>query len=330
MALDVKINITSAKPKGSIGFGCPLILEENAATELDYAEITSLSELTGKEVSITSDMYLAARLMFMQEHAPKKIAVCATSKKATEWLADKVNIGKDWRQLIVINGGETASTVADIMALIEAEKNYPKIFYANLPMEDTTTLKTTGVARTLICYYTPTEDVPVPVAAIVGEVSGLEVGSYTLNNMTVKGIEGLDLTEVEIEAVHSKGGITFVISAGDVVVSEGKTAGGLYVDDVDNDDFIKQQLEYKTQKVFNNNLKVPYTNVGIAMLESAAIEVMTDAVNRTIADSFSVHYDLREDTKEEDRAARKYFGGNIVYARAGAIHYIEINCEATF
>ena len=339
MALDVKINITTAKPIGSVGFGCPLILEENATKAVEYKEITSLADLlkigvTGGNTTptypTTSNVYKVAQLIFMQEHAPKKIAVCATANKASAWLADKTNVGKDWRQLVVLNGGETASTVAEIMATIEAEKDFPKMFYANLPLDDSTVLTVANIERTVLCYYNPTDDVPAPVAAIVGEVAGLEVGSYTLNNMTVKGIEGLDLTEAEIEAIHTKGGITYVVSAGDVVVSEGKTAGGLYVDNVDGDDYIKQQLLYKTQKVFNNNLKVPYTNVGIAMLESAATEVMADAANKGIVDSFEVHYDLREDTTETDRANRRYIGGNIIYVRAGAIHTIEINCEASF
>lgn len=112
-------------------------------------------------------------------------------------------------------------------------------------------------------------------------------------------------------------------------MSEGISAGGVFVDQTDGNDYITQQLEYKTQKVFNNNLKVPYTNAGIAMLESAAIDVMTDAQNKTIVDSYTVAYALREETKEEDRAARKYFGGNISYTMAGAIHEIEINCEAS-
>ena len=330
MSRDVKITITTVKPIGKVGFGCPLILEENAQKEVAYKEVTSLEEILSAGYAATDDVYKVAQLMFMQEHSPEKIAICATTKTAQAWLGEIVNVGKEWRQLVVVADNDTDTSVKDVMAAIEAQKTYPKMYYANLPIDDATTLTVKGIERTVLCYYTPTEDIPVPVAAIVGEVAGLEVGSYTLNNMTVKGIEGLDLTEAEIEALHTKGGITFVVSAGDVVASEGITAGGLYVDNVDGDDYIKQQLEYKTQKVFNNNLKVPYTNVGIALLEGAATEVMTDAQNKGIVDNFNVQYALREDTKAEDRAARRYVGGVITYEKAGAIHKIEINCAASF
>lgn len=329
MALDVKIIIDITKPIGSVGFGFPLVLVENATQEKAYTVVANLEALVEAGYANTTDVYKAIQLMFSQEHAPKKVAVCSTTQTAETWLAAETNVSKDWRQLIVVNEGETATDVAKVMQVIEGQKTYPKMYFANFDFDDATELTLTGIERTVLFYYTPTEDVPVPVAALVGEVAGLEVGSYTLNNLVLKGIVPLELSEEDIEELHEKGGITCVLSAGDAVVSEGITAGGSYVDDVDGNDWIKQQLEYKTQKVFNNNLKVPYTNAGIAMLESAAVEVMTEAQNRTIVESFNVNYLLREDTTEADRTARKYIGGSITYSMAGAIHKIDIYCKCT-
>lgn len=330
MALDVKIIINTIVPIGSVGFGCPLILEENATTEIAYKEVSSLSDIVEAGYTAESKVYNAAQLMFMQNHGPEKIAVCSTTQAAADWLNVETNLSKNWRQLVIISGSDAVTAHANVMKVIEANTAYPKMYYANLDYDDETAFTVKGIERTVLFYYTPTEDIASPVSALVGEIAGLEVGSYTLNNMVVSGINGLELSESEIEALHKKGGITFVVSAGDVVASEGITAGGFFVDNVDGNDYIKQQLEYKTQKVFNNNLKVPYTNKGIAMLESAAIEVMTDAVNKGIVDSFTVNYALREQTAEADRAARKYIGGNISYSVAGAIHKIEITCQVSF
>ena len=330
MALDVKVIINIIKPVGAIGFGCPLILEENAAADIAYTEVTNLDTLVKMGYTVDDKVYKALYLMFRQDHAPKKVAVCATTGTAVEWLSEENNMSKGWRQLVIVSATEVATNIAKVMTIIEGQTLYPKFYYANVAYDDTTKYSVKDVERTLLCYYTPTEDVPCPVAALAGEVGGAEIGSYTINNMVVRGIEGLELSESEIEAIHAKGGITYVVSAGDVVASEGISAGGTFVDNVDNNDYIKQQLEYKTQKVFNNNMKVPYTNTGIAMLEAAAIEVMTDAVNKNIVESFTVSYALREDTTEADRYARKYFGGNISYVMAGAIHHIEIRCDASF
>lgn len=329
MASDVKIIITMAKPIGNIGFGCPLLLVENAAKEIAYAKYSSLTAMVAAGYTADTDAYKAAQLMFMQEHSPNEIAVCATSGTAEAWLAVEENVSKDWRQLVVVPNGTKETNVAAIMALIEAQAVYPKMYYANVDYDDDTAYTVDGIERTILCYYTPTEDIPVPVAALAGEIGGLVVGSYTINNLIVKGVPGLELSQQEIDAIHEKGGITVVLSAGDVVMSEGFSAGKVFVDQTDGNDYIKQQLEYKTQKVLNNNLKIPYTDAGIALLETAAIDVMTDAQNKTIVESFVVAYALRENTTAADRAARRYIGGNITYVMAGAIHTVEINCEVS-
>ncbi len=333
MALDVKVIIDMAKTYGTLGFGYPLILVENAETAVAYKEFTDISEVTSGGYKDTTTAYKAAQLMFLQEHRPEKIAICSTTDTATEWLNVTNNLAKEWRQLVVVSDGGTASAPASIAAAIEAA-NEKKMYFANVDLPDDITSVTavegvTEYNRVVLFYYTATEDVPCPVAALVGEIGGLTPGSYTVNNLTLVGLEPLELSQTEIDAIHKVGGITFILSAGDGVCSEGIVASGEYIDNVDGNDYIEQNLAYKTQKVFNNNLKVPYTNVGIGLLEAAAIEVMQDAVNLGIVEDYSVTYALREQTTAEDRAARKYFGGSVKFSTQGAIHNIEIYCEAT-
>lgn len=325
MALDVKIKISMAKPIGNIGFGYPLILEVSAEKEIAYTVVSSLEEVVTAGYANTTDTYKAAQLMFMQEHAPEKIAVCSTTE-ISEWLEVESNVSKEWRQLVVLVGGGTGTETfrPEIADVIEAQTTYPKTFYAFYENENGVDIA--GKDRTVVLECANS----VEVAALVGEVAGCEVGSYTLNNMTVKGVTGQELSATELEAIHAKKHITYVISAGDTVVSEGFSTSGEYVDNIDNNDWIKSQLEYKIQKVLNNNLKVPYTNAGIAMLESAATSVMADAKSRGILDNYTINFALREDTSAEDRATRRYLGGNIKYEMAGAIHTVEITCEGSF
>ena len=333
MALDVKVIIDMKKTYGSLGFGYPLVLVENAETAKPYTEFSNIADVLEGGYAESTVAYKVAQLIFQQSNKPSRIAICATSDPATTWLTNADNIAKEWRQLIVVSDSGNASAPAEIAAKIEAA-TVEKMYYANVDMPENiaTATKIEGIDtynRTVLFYYTPTEDIPCPVAALVGEVGGLTPGSYTVNNLMLKGLVPLELSQTEIDAIHKIGGITFILAAGDGVCSEGKVASGEYIDTIDGNDYIKQQLEYKTQKVFNTNLKVPYTNVGIAMLEAAAIGVMTDAQNKGIVDTFTVTYALREQVSAEDRMNRKYFGANISYEMQGAIHYIEIYCEAT-
>ena len=327
---DVKVHIDLTKPIGTVGFGVPLILLENASSAVDYIEVASISELVSAGFEQSSIVYKAAALLFMQENAPKHIAICAVTEAATDALADENLTGQGWRQLIVVNeDGSTASSVSAISALVETLDG--KLYFAGLDVDDSTSITTSGLRRTILFFCDATDAQPVPVAALVGEIAGRAAGSFTYKNLTLKGIEPQKLTDAQIQAVHAKGGITFVKKAGDHVTSEGKLAGGEYIDVIDCEDYIIQQLAYQTQKLLNNAAKVPYDNNGIAMLESVAINVLQGAfnngmiaVNEDGAPNYSVSYALREDTTEDDRATRRYLGGTFSFALAGAVHEVEI------
>ncbi len=332
MALDVKVKIDLVKPIGRAGFGIPLILEENATTAKSYTECTNLEEVVAAGFAADTKTYKAANVLFMQNDAPEKIAVCADTGTASVWVANVDNNTKNWRQLIVVNNSETDTEVSAIMTAMEALDN--KMYFADLETDDTTSLTVSGIERTVLFYCDATESCPVPSAALVGATAGLDAGSFTYKNMVLKGLEPQSLTDTEINAIHTKGGITFVTKAGDNVTSEGKAAGGEYIDIVDSKDYIISNLEYQTQKALNTAPKIPYDNNGIAMLESIAVNVMKDAYNKGMiatnedgSAAYSVDYAMREDTDPADRAERKYLGGQFSFTLAGAIHEVEITGE---
>lgn len=334
MAYDVKVNIDLAKPIGTVGFGVPLILIEKAEKAIPYTEVSNVDEAKTAGIDTESEAYKAAQLIFAQNHAPKKIAVCAVTTGAVAALNDVTLSGNGWRQLIVLSEGESDTAIADIITAVEALDG--KLFFAGLPVNDSTQITVSGLRRTVLFYCTPTATVPVPVAALVGETAGRAAGSFTYKNMVLSGVPAQELTDTEIEAIHQKGGITFVSKAGDNVTSEGKVAGGEYIDIIDSEDYIIQQLAYKTQKVLNNAAKVPYDNNGIAMLESVAMDVLQSAYNNGMivtnedgTPGYSVSYALREDTADTDRANRTYLGGSFSFALTGAIHEVEITGSIT-
>lgn len=334
MAYDVKVHIDLAKPVGTVGFGVPLLLIENATKAIPYTEVSNVDELQSAGVSNTSDAYKAAQLIFSQAHAPKKIAVCAVTTGAVVALGDTMMNGNGWRQLMVLSEGDDATAISDIITAVEALDG--KLFFANLPTDDSTVITVSGLRRTILFYCDPTEAVPLPVAALVGETAGRAAGSFTYKNLILSGVPAQVLTDSQIDGIHKKGGLTFVTKAGDNVTSEGKVAGGEYIDIIDSEDYIIQQLAYKTQRVLNNAAKVPYDNNGIALLESVAVDVLQAAYNNGMiitnedgTPGYTVSYALREDTAATDRANRIYLGGNFSFALTGAIHEVEITGSIT-
>ena len=334
MAYGVKVEINLSNPIGLLGFGMPLILLENADAEVPYTDVYGIEDLEYLGIENTSVAYKAAALLFSQKNAPEHIAMCAVTEPATTALARAELTEKGWRHLIVVTDGETGSSIQEISTIVEGLEH--KMYFASLATDDATTITTSNLRRTVLFYCDATEEAPVPVAALVGEIAGRDAGSFTVKNMILAGIPAQDLTDGQVANIHKKGGITYVVKAGDNVVSEGKTAGGEYIDAVDIEDYVVQQISYETQKVMNQHAKIPYDNNGIGLLESVCKNVLHRCYNNGMiltnddgTPGYWVKYALREETKASDRAARKYIGGKFGFTLAGAIHDVEVVGEIT-
>ena len=333
MAYDVKVTIDLAKPTGSIGFGIPLVLQEHkTGGDVEYAEVSSLAEVITAGFNTTSHVYKAAQLIFMQDNAPKTIAVAATGVAAATTLGEDVSlVHHNWRQLVVVNESETPTKADDIANQVEALEGKMYFTSANEEALEGTLagLVTKNYRRTVVLFA---EDQQYPEAALVGATAGRAVGSFTYKNLILKGVSSMgETTNEALAALKTLGVITVITRAGDIVTSEGIVASGEYIDIIDSEDYIIQQLAYKTQKLLNNAPKIPMDNNGIAMLESVAVDVLQTAYNNgmiaTTADGqpdYSINYDLVEEVTEDDRANRIYRGGNFRFRLAGAVHEVEI------
>lgn len=328
MSLDVTVNIKLAEVIGKSGtwFPCLYYVDESV-TEDAYGEYTRLADLITAGYTETTEVYKAANMMFMQNDPPKKIAVLAQSAFSTSTMPSY--LVKGWRQLVLI--GEQTN-VAAIAAFIETTDKMLFAYVDSSSETATTTLTTLYSSiktyeRTVVVYHSD----PLANVAIVGATAGYAAGSFTYKNIIIKGIEPLDLSASEIEAIHEKGAITIVEKVGDIVTSDGIVASGQFIDIVDSKDYIIQNISYNTQRVFNINKKVPYTNAGIAMLEAATFEALKDGYNNgMIADNadgspaYNTSFALRADTTAEDRAARHYPYGTFTFELAGAVHSVVV------
>lgn len=348
---DVSVKIDLASPLGELGFGYPLIYEK-VATAYPYAECSSLTDVinaiagftatdteTVRETKTTAAMatntYKAASLIFEQNDITAKIAVYGTDKKVTEAIPDVLE--NSWRQLLVVSAESETDADDNMTTIAEYIENTDKLYFCSVT--DYTSLAITSYTRTVCLYYTDgtneegvaTSSVICPEAAIVGAVASKDAGSVNYKNMVIAGLTPLTPSTATLDAIHAAGCMTVVKKAGDVVTTNGKSASGEYVDIIDGKDYIIQQVTYQTQRVLNGNDKIPYTNQGIAMLESACVNVMVDAFNKGIiattdegAADYTVEYGMKEATSQTDRANRRYIHGTFRFALAGAVDTVEI------
>jgi len=315
MALDVNVKIDLKKPAGKTDFGYPLIIQQGTAK--NYTVCRDIDEVIKAGYEISTQIYKAAALMFSQNNPPEKIALCSAANVVEE--LPKIS-NEGWRQLVVFG----VEDMSDITTYISASDD--KMLFVNV--NDVNELKTLGNTDRVIGFVHSTD---YAVAALVGEAAGHDAGSFTYKNLILKGIEPMNISNSDIDAITKTNGITFVTKAGQNVTTEGKAMSGEYIDIIDSKDYIISQLEYQTQQTLNNADKIPYDNTGIALLELVAVNVMKDAYNKGIiaTDSngnpaYTVNYALRDETDPADRVERKYIGGKFSFILAGAVHEVEI------
>ena len=324
MISDVKVIIERQKPIGSDGFGFPLILATMSATTVEYTECTDIESVVLAGFDAESEVYKMASKIFVQTDAPRTIAVCGVEGTAVAELP--AILDKGWRQLLVTSGSGD-STAAQLAAYIEATDN--KLVFFNFA--DKTEASGLSEFDRAVCVV---HGDPLAAAAIVGATAGKRAGSITYKNIIIAGVAPELISASELGGLHAAGCITIVSKAGDIVTSDGISASGEFIDIIDSRDYIITQLEYQTQKLLNQSDKIPFTNPGIAQLESVAVNVLRGAFNNGIiglnddgSPAYTVSYAVRAETTPEDRAERKYFGGRFSFELAGAVHTVTIRGE---
>lgn len=328
MSNDVKVVISLSKASPRAGFGFPLIFAGKQPQAVPYTVVGSLAEVVTAGFAAETEVYQAAQLLFMQNEAPSKIAVCAATSDTVTALPSV--LGEDWRQLIVVSGDDDSDATA-ISDYIESCGKKASYFCSVDSSAFLSEFK--GNKRTTVVVYAGT-DVATPEAAIVGATAGREVGSFTYKNIILKGVTAQAFTDAEVDTLHEAGGITYLLKAGSIVTSEGTCASGEYIDIVDSEDYIIEQIEYQSQRLLNRVPKLFYDNRGISSLEGVVLSVLLDAArNGMIAQNedgsyaYSVNFLSRAECAEADISARDYKGGSFSFELAGAIHNAVISGE---
>ncbi|PIC73341.1 DUF3383 family protein [Sporosarcina sp. P17b] len=330
---DVTVSIDIKKPSALIGLGVPLILaEDDKATEASYKEYFSLEDLL---VDFTAEkaVYRYASKVFNQSNRPAKVAVAVFNKKAVKpILAVQVLeqfFYNDFYFVMVADGTkEDKLAVSDLV-----EANGVKIAVHTVGLEtDVEAFNTKKYDRTVVFFHN--EVTEVPSAGLIGAVGSRPVGSVTWKFKTIAGVTPQDLSGGKLQSLHKKGAVAYVTKAGINQTSEGIVVSGEYIDVIHGKDWVRLNLEQQIQKLLSTSDKVPFTDAGIAQIESVVTNVMETAVSNGIiardADGlplYTISALSRSQVSQADRAERRYNGLSFSFELAGAIHEASIQGE---
>lgn len=169
----------------------------------------------------------------------------------------------------------------------------------------------------------------------VGRVAPLDPGSETWANKTIASVPTDSWTDGAIAQLESKNANYYVTIAGVPVTQVGKVLGGEYIDVIRFIDWLAARM---AERIFGNLVrqdKVPYTDPGIAVVETdmrAQLEAGVTAGGIASSQDYTVTMPKARNISANQKATRRLGGEaapKFTAVLAGAIHAVDINGTVT-
>lgn len=188
------------------------------------------------------------------------------------------------------------------------------------------TLKALSYDRTMI-MYSAQANTNGPDGAWMGYMLPTTPGVGNWAMKTLNGVAADNLTPTQISNIVGNNGNVYITLGGNGTTLYGITAGGEYLDVTIFLDWLSSTIQSGIIAVETDplNLKIPYTNQGIAMLESPVrTTLQTGQNNNGLVPGWEVFAPNANDVPSADRANRELNGLGFTAQLAGAINTINI------
>lgn len=188
------------------------------------------------------------------------------------------------------------------------------------------TLKDLSYARSFGTYHAV--DAEYAELALIGQIVTRDPGGVTAVFKTLASVAVDVLTATEQTNLDANN-VSYYVTVGGVNITQGgKVAVGEFIDVMRDVDWLHVNMQADVFELFVNEAKVPYTDPGVAQVESKIRARLQNAIAAgVLADDGSVFVTVPAvaDILTADKASRTLpdlvFGGNL----AGAIHFVKIN-----
>lgn len=240
-----------------------------------------------------------------------------------------------WYGLILTD--RTKATVQSAATWVEGDKSTLFITASNesaiintTPSADTSSLawflQNSGYVRTAVLYHQDA-DTDFPDAAWMGLCFTYDPGSETWKFKNLKSQSTSNLTTTQSFNALGKNANTYEFVGGVGITQNGTSGQGEFLDITRGSDWLKSNIQNLVYTVLVNNQKVPYTDGGIALIQSQVQRALQQAVDQNfLSDDPApiVTVPLAASVPSIDKANRVLRNVNFTGTLAGAIHSVII------
>lgn len=294
----------------------------NAKATNDGAKVTNDIETTmidvdGYVAGLIPNLYCGAKYVLMAMSDYDKTDVAKAKEVKDKYIQSVIAVGKyiyDNQQTILVTSVDNIADLKTIHDAMVAQIAKNKL-------------------GNTITFINNNEDQYPEVESVAYAVNHIP-----LDWMRIHGLEGIDAnewTEAEYAQIMAYNGLTMTNKAGDIVVSNSKTADGTYIDHTFGAQYITNAIQVKMQRFLNSTNFLPYDNDGIALLKAQLESVMGEigAMGLLVRENgkpvYSVTTASRENVNVMDYERRIYRGTKVTCTLATAIEKVNMTLEIT-
>lgn len=248
-------------------------------------------------------------------------------------IQNAVNIDNEWyfllttatSDLVVKEAAKKIETLSKLYMFINADSDVMTGVDTDLVSE----LGALNYDRTGV-FYTKANVASRGDAGLVGRVAPLDPGSETWAFKTIRNVVADTYLEGEEVNLDAKNANYYTNKAGLDITINGKNVSGEYIDVMRFIDFLTARMGEKVFGTIAASDKVPFTDAGIAIIESDMRSVLELGIRVGGISEFTVTVPKAVNISAADKAARVLRGMNFTAKLTGAIHKTEIRGTVTF
>jgi hypothetical protein len=161
---------------------------------------------------------------------------------------------------------------------------------------------------------------PIPEAAYFGKMLTKHPGSATWKFKELQSVPTYELSEGQVKKVEEKNATWYMTTADVPMTSDGKAAGGEYIDVIRDLDWLKALIQNYVFTPMIQLDKIPFTDEGVQIIVSQLRKALVEAVNWSVLATFEISYPAVAEVSALMKGNRTLPDVNFTGVLAGAIH----------
>jgi hypothetical protein len=341
---NTNLDTTIADAVTAINGACPNVVASSFGGMIEVAPAAGYCVGISIVLNVNSGNTLAFTYGIVSNEEDATVALNAVQQYNPDWYGLILTS----RKTVDVMAAAAWTEAADMKVFVTASAD-TNILDAGETGDIASLFKSLGYLKSQACYslaagtaeYLGPPTTEYPDAARLGKILPYAPGSYTEAFKTLAGISTDLLTTTQRTAAFDKNADVYEYVGGVNITRQGKVGCGEYLDVVIFIDWLKARCTESIYQILVSNLKVPYTDAGIASVENALTQPLKAGQNaggisptafndqKIQIGGYYITVPRLQDVPLIDKTSRTLNNVKFVAFLAGAIHIVKVQGTVT-